>query len=264
MWLDPRYSKSKINAPRGGAHHDRHRSGGDPPEDFLGLDASSPMRSATSATPSARSSRPRLPYIGDWFEAGRSRATRPRAGQLDVLGMHLRATGARVRARPRTVWRAWSSRPATAACAASSRSRAPSRCMRSTLRLAGAEAAMAAAMAAGDAIGCFGLTEPDAGSDPARCARGRAATAATGSCTGRRCGSPTARSPTSPWCGRAPTRGCAASSCPRAPGLHHAGHPPQAVAARVGHLRAAARRRPPAGRGAPARGDHRCPGRSAA
>ena len=38
-------------------------------------------------------------------------------------------------------------------------------------------------------------------------------------------------------------------------GLHHPGHPPQALAARVGHLRAAARRRAPPGRRAAARGE---------
>ena len=45
-----------------------------------------------------------------------------------------------------------------------------------------------------------------------RCAPGRAATAATGCSTAPRCGSPTARSPTSPWSGRAPTTASAASS----------------------------------------------------
>ena len=37
------------------------------------------------------------------------------------------------------------------------------------------------AMHSGEAIGCFGLTEPDAGSDPAQCARTRSGTAPTGS-----------------------------------------------------------------------------------
>ena len=62
-------------------------------------------------------------------------------------------------------------------------------------------------MAAGEAIGCFGLTEPDVGSDPGcdahPCPR---ATATTGCSTAARCGSPTAPSPTSRWCGRRPTR----------------------------------------------------------
>ena len=63
-------------------------------------------------------------------------------------------------------------------------------------------------MAAGEAIGCFGLTEPDFGSRPgATCARAPSATATTGCSTARRCGSPTAASPTSPWCGRRPTSG---------------------------------------------------------
>ena len=36
------------------------------------------------------------------------------------------------------------------------------------------------AMHTGEVIGCFGLTEPDAGSDPARCGRTPVATAPTG------------------------------------------------------------------------------------
>ena len=68
-------------------------------------------------------------------------------------------------------------------------------------------------MAAGEAIGCFGLTEPDLGSDPGRHAHPRqAATAATGCSTAPRCGSPTAPSPTSPSSGRRPTTASAASS----------------------------------------------------
>ena len=57
-------------------------------------------------------------------------------------------------------------------------------------------------MAAGEAIGCFGLTEPDSGSRPVvACAPGPAATATTGCSTAPRCGSPTAASPTWPSCG---------------------------------------------------------------
>ncbi len=72
-------------------------------------------------------------------------------------------------------------------------------------------------LAAGDAIGCFGLTEPDFGSNPAgmRTRARRSATAnATGCSTAPRCGSPTATSPTSPPCGRRPTTGSAASWYP--------------------------------------------------
>ena len=61
-------------------------------------------------------------------------------------------------------------------------------------------------MATGDAIGCFGLTEPDHGSDPAGDGDPRQARRVTTGCsTAARCGSPTARSPTSPSSGRRPT-----------------------------------------------------------
>ena len=76
-------------------------------------------------------------------------------------------------------------------------------------------------MATGEALGCFGLTEPDAGSDPGVDAHPRAsATATTGCSTAPRCGSPTAPWPRSPWSGRRPTTGSAASWCrPRRPGF---------------------------------------------
>ena len=81
------------------------------------------------------------------------------------------------------------------------------------LRLGGAEAGVAAADGGrrGDR-----LLRPDRArrrlATPARCARAPAATATTGSSTARRCGSRTARSPTSRSCGRAPTTASAASS----------------------------------------------------
>ena len=72
-----------------------------------------------------------------------------------------------------------------------------------------------------------------------------AATATTGCSTAPRCGSPTAASPTSPSSGpQTPTaaaiRGFIVPT--RHAGLHGQRHPPQAVAARLGHLRAGARR----------------------
>ena len=77
-------------------------------------------------------------------------------------------------------------------------------------------------MAAGKVIGCFGLTEPHGGSDPANMkTNAQAATAATGSSTAPRCGSPTATSPTSRSSGRRPTTASRASSsrraCPASP-----------------------------------------------
>ena len=104
-------------------------------------------------------------------------------------------------------------------------------------------------MAAGEAIGCFGLTEPDAGSDPGSM-RTRA----------RRDGDDWILHGQKMWI----TNGSIADVAvvwavtdegvrgflvpARHHGLHHPGHPPQAVAARLGHLRAAARRRAPARR----------------
>ena len=53
-------------------------------------------------------------------------------------------------------------------------------CSPSTVRLRGAEGALARPMAAGEALGCFALTEPDAGSDPAACGPAQRATAPAG------------------------------------------------------------------------------------
>ena len=72
-------------------------------------------------------------------------------------------------------------------------------------------------MAAGEAIGCFGLTEPDHGSDPSSMTTTRKSrTGPTGSSTAPRCGSPTGRSPTSPWCGRTTPDGIRGFLVPRA------------------------------------------------
>ena len=70
-------------------------------------------------------------------------------------------------------------------------------------------------MAAGEAIGCFGLTEPDHGSDPGSMRAGAGTRPATGSSTAARRGSRTLRSPPSLWCGRRPTTASAGSSYPR-------------------------------------------------
>ena len=127
-------------------------------------------------------------------------------GALGLLGMHLEGYGCagteRRRLRP-GLPRARGRR--LAACAASSPCRGRSRCSRSG---AGAprsrSSAWLPAMAAGEAIGCFGLTEPDAGSRPGGDAHARPPRRRrTGCSTAPRCGSPTARSPTSPSSGRA-------------------------------------------------------------
>jgi hypothetical protein len=72
-------------------------------------------------------------------------------------------------------------------------------------------------LASGESIGCFGLTEPDHGSDPgSMVTRAGAWTAATAS-PAPRCGSPTAPLPTCSWSGQRPTMaGSAASSSKRA------------------------------------------------
>jgi glutaryl-CoA dehydrogenase len=77
-------------------------------------------------------------------------------------------------------------------------------------------------LAKGDLVGCFGLTEPDAGSDP-----GGMRTRATKTASGyklTRCGSPTRRSPTCSWSGPSrksmAARSAASSSrkgCPASP-----------------------------------------------
>jgi glutaryl-CoA dehydrogenase len=108
------------------------------------------------------------PYVGDWFEAGTIPLELARElGQLGVLGMHLDGYG----------------------CAGASATAYGLTCMeleagdsgiRSLVSVQGSLAMFAIwrwgseqqknewlpRMAAGEALGCFGLTEPDAGSDP--------------------------------------------------------------------------------------------------
>jgi glutaryl-CoA dehydrogenase len=109
-----------------------------------------------------------LPYVGDWFEEARIPIELARElGKLGVLGMHLEGYG----------------------CAGASATAYGLTCMeleagdsgvRSLVSVQGSLAMYAIhrwgseeqkqewlpQMAAGEAIGCFGLTEPDAGSDP--------------------------------------------------------------------------------------------------
>ena len=109
-----------------------------------------------------------VPHVGDWFEEGRlPRELAPELGKLGVLGMHLEGYGC-------------AGASATAYGLACMELEAGDSGVRSLVSVQGSLAMYAIhrwgseeqkqqwlpAMAAGDAIGCFGLTEPDAGSDP--------------------------------------------------------------------------------------------------
>jgi len=108
------------------------------------------------------------PYVGDWFEqATIPLALAPELGKLGVLGMHLEGYGC-------------AGASATAYGLACMELEAGDSGLRSLVSVQGSLAMFAIwrwgseeqkqqwlpGMAAGEAIGCFGLTEPDAGSDP--------------------------------------------------------------------------------------------------
>jgi glutaryl-CoA dehydrogenase len=139
------------------------------PRDFLGIDRQlSDEERDIRDTVRAFVADKVTPYVGDWFEAGTIPIELARElGQLGVLGMHLEGYG----------------------CAGASATAYGLTCMeleagdsgiRSLVSVQGSLAMFAIwrwgseeqknewlpRMAAGDAIGCFGLTEPDAGSDP--------------------------------------------------------------------------------------------------
>ncbi|HEX3804220.1 MAG TPA: acyl-CoA dehydrogenase family protein [Solirubrobacteraceae bacterium] len=109
-----------------------------------------------------------LPNVGDWFEAGTiPRELAHELGALSVLGMHLEGYGC-------------AGATATAYGLACMELEAGDSGVRSLVSVQGSLAMFAIhrwgseeqkqewlpGMAAGEAIGCFGLTEPDAGSDP--------------------------------------------------------------------------------------------------
>jgi glutaryl-CoA dehydrogenase len=110
-----------------------------------------------------------VPHVGDWFEAGRVPVSdlAPALGKLGVLGMHLSGYGC-------------AGASATAYGLACLELEAGDSGIRSLVSVQGSLAMYAIwrwgseeqklqwlpRMAAGEAIGCFGLTEPDAGSDP--------------------------------------------------------------------------------------------------
>jgi len=109
-----------------------------------------------------------LPHIGEWFEEARiPLKLAPELGKLGVLGMHLKGYGC-------------AGASATAYGLACLELEAGDSGLRSLVSVQGSLAMYAIdrwgseeqkqewlpRMAAGEAIGCFGLTEPDAGSDP--------------------------------------------------------------------------------------------------
>ena len=139
------------------------------PRDFLGIDRQlSDEERDIRDTVRAFVADKVTPNVGDWFEAATIPSELARElGQLGVLGMHLEGYG----------------------CAGASATAYGLTCMeleagdsgiRSLVSVQGSLAMFAIwrwgsehqkqewlpQMAAGDAIGCFGLTEPDAGSDP--------------------------------------------------------------------------------------------------
>jgi glutaryl-CoA dehydrogenase len=109
-----------------------------------------------------------LPYVGDWFEEARvPRELFTALGKLGVLGMHLEGYGC-------------AGASATAYGIACMELEAGDSGIRSLVSVQGSLAMYAIhrwgseeqkrewlpRMAAGEAVGCFGLTEPDSGSDP--------------------------------------------------------------------------------------------------
>ena len=109
-----------------------------------------------------------VPHVGDWFEAGTiPPELAPELGKLGVLGMHLDGYGC-------------AGASGTAYGLACLELEAGDSGVRSLVSVQGSLAMFAIhrwgseeqklewlpRMAAGEAIGCFGLTEPDAGSDP--------------------------------------------------------------------------------------------------
>jgi glutaryl-CoA dehydrogenase len=140
------------------------------PDDFLGIDhllsdEERDMRDVVRAFVRDRV----LPDIGDWFETATiPLELAPELGRLGVLGMHLEGYGC-------------TGASATAYGLACLELEAGDSGVRSLVSVQGSLAMYAIhrwgseeqkqawlpRMAAGEAIGCFGLTEPDAGSDPA-------------------------------------------------------------------------------------------------
>jgi glutaryl-CoA dehydrogenase len=139
------------------------------PRDYLGLDRQlSDEERDIRDTVRAFVADKVTPYVGEWFEAGTIPLELAKElGQIGVLGMHLEGYGC-------------AGTSATAYGLACMELEAGDSGIRSLVSVQGSLAMFAIwrwgseeqknewlpRMAAGDAIGCFGLTEPDAGSDP--------------------------------------------------------------------------------------------------
>jgi len=139
------------------------------PKDFLGFDQllSDEERDIRDTVRAFVTDRV-LPYVGEWFEDARiPLELAPELGKIGVLGMHLDGYGC-------------AGASATAYGLACMELEAGDSGVRSLVSVQGSLAMFAIhrwgseeqkqqwlpRMAAGEAIGCFGLTEPDAGSDP--------------------------------------------------------------------------------------------------
>ncbi|HEU4703364.1 MAG TPA: acyl-CoA dehydrogenase family protein [Conexibacter sp.] len=139
------------------------------PDDFLNLDALlSDEERDIRDTVRAFVAKEVVPHVGDWFEqATIPRELAPALGRLGLLGMHLTGYGC-------------AGASATAYGLACMELEAGDSGVRSLVSVQGSLAMYAIwrwgseeqkqewlpRMATGEAIGCFGLTEPDAGSDP--------------------------------------------------------------------------------------------------
>jgi glutaryl-CoA dehydrogenase len=146
------------------------RVGGDDPRDFLVLDTllSDEERQIRDTVRQFVTDRI-IPEVGEWYDQGTfpGRELAPVMGELGLLGMHLQGYGC-------------AGTSAVAYGLACLELEAGDSGLRSFVSVQGSLAmfpiwaygsdeqkdAWLPAMAAGDAIGCFGLTEPDSGSDP--------------------------------------------------------------------------------------------------
>ena len=105
------------------------------------------------------------------------------------------------------------------------------------LRHRGAAEEVSAQARQGELIGCFGLTEPDFGSDPGSMVTRAEKVPAASSSTAPRCGSPTRRSPTSHRLGEARRQDPRLHRRARHQGLLDAEDRGQALPAHLGHRR---------------------------